>query len=95
MVDWHAERPADANVEELRHDIRYAVAWMQEEYHDFGRSFTPELVVRTVVNAVRTLNASYTDGVVLAEFETLTPEFIDVFDKLTDGAFSLTLSNRS
>ncbi|MGZ4929320.1 MAG: hypothetical protein ACXV76_13790, partial [Halobacteriota archaeon] len=28
MVDWHSDRPADANVEELRHDIRYAVAWM-------------------------------------------------------------------
>ncbi|MGZ4951609.1 MAG: hypothetical protein ACXV5K_11340 [Halobacteriota archaeon] len=40
-----------------------------------------------MVNAVRTLNASYTDGAVLAELEALTLEFIDVFDQLTDGAF--------
>ncbi len=91
MVDWYSERTVDANVEELRQDIRYAVSWMHEEYRDFGRLFSPGLVVRTVVNAVRTLNASYTDRVVLAELELLTPEFIDVFDELTDGAFSLTL----
>ncbi len=95
MVDWYGERTVDANVGELRQDIRYAVSWMYEEYHDFDRSFSPGLVVRTVVNAVRTLNASYTDGIVLAELERLTPEFIHVFDELSDGAFSLTLLSKA
>ncbi len=94
MVDWHSDRTVDINVKELHQDIRYAVAWMQDEYRNFGR-FSPELLVRTVINAVRTLNASYTDGIVLAELEKLTPALIEVFDTLTDGAFSLTLSHSS
>ncbi len=94
MVDWHSDRAVDANVEELRDDIRYAVAWMHEEYRDLGRPFSPELVVRTVVTAVRAVNMSYTDAVVLAELEKLTPEFIRIFDTLSAGAFSLTLSKK-
>ncbi len=92
MVDWHSDRAVDTDVEQLREDIRYAVAWMHEEYRDVDRPLHPELVVRMVVNSVRALNMSYTDGVVLAELEKLTPTFIKVFDTLTDGAFSLMVS---
>ncbi len=79
------------DVEALRDDIRYSVAWLRDEYHDLDRPLTPALVMRLVVNAVRTLNGSYTDGVVLAELEKLTPDHKDVFDQLTGGEFSLTL----
>ncbi len=79
------------DVEALRDDIRYAVAWVRDEYHDLGRRLDPALVMRLVVNAVRTLNGSYTDGVVLAELEKLTPDVKDAFDQLTGGEFSLTL----
>ncbi len=87
MVDWYNDSAVVANVKELREDILYAVAWMYEEYHDVDRPLSPALVIRKVVNAVRTLNASYADGVVLTELDQLTPECIDVFDALTDGEF--------
>ncbi len=90
MVDWYSDRTVDTNVDELRQDLRYVVSWMHEEYQNF-RPFSPELVVRTVVNAVKALNGSYTDAVVLTELEKLTSEFVGVFDQLTGGAFSLTL----
>ncbi len=93
MADWYSDRAVGINIEELRHDIRDVVAWMHEEYNDC-RSFSPELVVRTVVNAVRAVNMSYTDGIVLDELEKLTPEFIGWFDELTGGAFSSTLPQK-
>ncbi len=91
MVDWYSDRAVDTNVDELRQDLRYVVSWMHEEYQNLDRPFSPELVVRTVVNAVRALNGSYTDAVVLTELEKLTSEFIGVFDQLTSGASSLSL----
>ncbi len=84
----------NVDVDALREDIRYAVAWLRDEYRDLDRPLSPDLVMRLVVNTVRTINASYTDGVVLAELEKLTPEFIDVFDQVSGGAFSLTLTKR-
>ncbi len=91
MVDWYSDMANEANVGALRQDIRDAVAWLIDEYRDIDEPLRPDLVVRLVVNAVRAINMSYTDGIVLAELELLTSEFLDVFDTLTDGAFSLTI----
>ncbi len=80
--------------EELREDIRYAIAWMQKEYRDISEPLEPELVIRLVVNAVRAINMSYTDAVVLAELDKLALELVPMFDTLTDGAFSSTIPER-
>ncbi len=94
MADWYSDRAVGINVEELHHDICDVVAWMHEECRDCRRSFSPELVVRTVVNAVRAVNISYTDGIVLVELEKLKSEFIGWFDELKGGAFSSILPKK-